>query len=71
MAREPIVLFQIDVIHVGLAMRAMQVRLPSGEMAYLAIPEEEAKKVRSALEEALKGDPKEVPTTRFERILKD
>lgn len=71
MIPEPIVLFQLDVIHVGLALRALQVRLPSGEMAYLAIPEDEARKIRSALEEAIKEDPRVEAETRFERILKD
>jgi hypothetical protein len=65
------VLFQLDVIHVGVAMRALQVRLPTGEMAYLAIPEDEARKIRSALEAALKEDPKVEAETRFERILRD
>lgn len=71
MTTEPIVLFQLDVIHVGLAFRGMQVRLPSGEMAYLATPEDEVRKVRSALDEAIKEAPRVEAETRFERTLKD
>lgn len=56
MAKEPIVLFQLEVIEVGLAMRTIKVRLPSGESAYIQIPENEARKLRSALEAATNSD---------------
>jgi hypothetical protein len=68
---EPIVLFRLDVIHVGLAMRALQVRLPSGEEIYLQVPNSESEKFQNAMRALKEEWAAPAKETRFDKILKD
>ena len=70
MTEEPVVLFRLDVIHVGLGMRAIQTRLPSGETIYLQVPDGESEKFRKAML-ALRDEWVPTGETWFDKILKD
>lgn len=59
--REPPALCQLDVINIGLALNAIEVRLPNGARCYLTVPESEQGKLRHALREAVDGPAKEPP----------